>query len=687
MLAHEQFSDSILREYPYPIAKCYERLLRTRDLMQRRDYVRYLFEVTLKYCACLSIAQYLSTGHHEPTIDAALSCLARPSLGHWLNLFRQCSRSNQLNGSSVFSAVSFEKTKSRQAMLQAFNAIKRFVDPNRTGNSESVSPLGFLEAMVTYRNRSSGHGAPQADHVQMFTPLLEAGLIDLLQHFPELKNGRVVYLAEIRLERQRYVHVMTRLMGNTALASPDYVTAKEDALLGHDGTLLVFDDHNDVFLFSLHPLVIYASEDVFILQSSDLRRSVEYLSHHTGALYVADQVFDDFKQQLGPYLGEFSPNEAADNEGIYMGCLRMSLLDGVIEPDEREYLDKLAGQLGLSVERTQQLERSINMRTEVLVAEPGSRDPTTAPAASSLSQLMEQQNKLLSDFGAEVLRFLSSRSCPTEPMRVDEIAAGMAATNNMVGVVPRPQFNRLLADIINHGFAPGLVKIGGGYAIVEDHISFKLTRGRDLKREIARAAAALVKSGAKIGLDGGSTTLPIAEELVVGLESEELGDITVVTNSLPVAQVFADFVERHGWSDNESPVQILIATGQIRAVTKAIAAVGDTRCAEQSLRLLTESLGGLDYCFVGGNGVTLIDGITMPTVIELPLKKQFLSAAREPFIVADVTKFGHRFPVKIAGWNERLTLLTNKPATENGELTAILNNNPTVRIQFAEFQA
>ena len=155
MIAEDKFSEAILHEYPYPIAKCYERLLRTRDLMQRRDQVRYLFEVTLKYCSCLSIAQYLRTGHHEPSIDAALSCLNRPSLGHWLNLFRQCCRRNQMAGASVFSPITFEKTRSRTSMVEAFNAIKRFADPERKGNVEAVSPLSFLEAMVTYRNRVS----------------------------------------------------------------------------------------------------------------------------------------------------------------------------------------------------------------------------------------------------------------------------------------------------------------------------------------------------------------------------------------------------------------------------------------------------------------------------------------------------------------------------------------------------
>jgi DeoR/GlpR family transcriptional regulator of sugar metabolism len=180
--------------------------------------------------------------------------------------------------------------------------------------------------------------------------------------------------------------------------------------------------------------------------------------------------------------------------------------------------------------------------------------------------------------------------------------------------------------------------------------------------------------------------LPIAEEIVSAIEAEMIGDLTVVTNSLQVAQCFADFVERRGWSDGDSPATILIATGRIRAVTKAIANLEEGHQTEESLSALIKHVGGLDYCFVGANGITVADAITMPTEIELPIKRYFMSQAREPYIVADVTKFGLRYPVKIAGWDEALTILTNKPAATNAELEAILKLPKNTRVSFADLQ-
>lgn len=52
--------------------------------------------------------------------------------------------------------------------------------------------------------------------------------------------------------------------------------------------------------------------------------------------------------------------------------------------------------------------------------------------------------------------------------------------------------------------------------------------------------------------------------------------------------------------------------------------------------------------------------------------------------MADITKFGLRYPVKIAGWDESLTILTNKPTSNNAELDTILKLPKGIRVSFAE---
>ena len=56
----DNVTESIRRKYPYPIAKCYEKLVRTRDVSDRRDQARYLFEATLKYCTHISKLSFVA---------------------------------------------------------------------------------------------------------------------------------------------------------------------------------------------------------------------------------------------------------------------------------------------------------------------------------------------------------------------------------------------------------------------------------------------------------------------------------------------------------------------------------------------------------------------------------------------------------------------------------------------------
>lgn len=690
---------TILHEYPYPIAKCYERMLRARAAAERLDQARYLFEVTLKYSACLAIADYMRSSQADDSTRDSLACLARPSLGHWANLLRQCLRNTTQPAVPGLGAAWLQKARQRPAMVEAYRAMRAFVEGDVKGAPEHIAPITFAEMTVSYRNRSVGHGAPQGDHAERFAPLLEAGVLDMLQHLEPLTALPLVHLAEIRAERRNFVHSLTRFMGTSPVPLPDYVTGREGAFLGNDRTLMLLPAEGAAPL-SIHPLAVHVADDVYLLHSCDLQHTVSYLCHHTGAIYAADHIYEDFREQFARFLdSEGTSSDGPNADVAYESCVRISLVDGVIAAEERQYLEEFAARLGLSPERASAIENRLAASGEFPVAAatpplPSGVSRGAGPPlsegdrlpASALTSLLEQQTELLKALGGEVLGLLSRRPDPSQPMSLADVARRLAeSAGDKLGRLSPPQLARLLTDVQNHGLSPGLTKTPAGYAIVEDHIAFKVTRDRELKEELARAAAALVKPGMRVGLDGGSTTLPIAKELVLALEAEALWDLTIVTNSLPVVQEFADLVERRGWSDPDAPVRILLCSGRVRAVTKAIAepqsAVTLTR---DSLQALLDGIDGLDCCFIGANGLTAADGITMPTDIELVTKRQLLAAARAPHIVADVSKFGVHHPVRIAGWNEALTVLTNRPGSFNPEVDAVLALQAGAKILFAE---
>lgn len=168
----------------------------------------------------------------------------------------------------------------------------------------------------------------------------------------------------------------------------------------------------------------------------------------------------------------------------------------------------------------------------------------------------------------------------------------------------------------------GLVaKVHGGATAVdigstdEPGFAAKSVRQKEAKEAIALAAAELVSPGQAIALSGGTTTWTLAHHLV------GLSGLTVVTNSVPVADVFY----RSGRAD-----QTVILTGGIRTPSDAL--VGPFAVASlQSINV--------DTLFLGVHGVSAAAGFTTPNLMESETDKALIAAARRLVVLADATKW------------------------------------------------
>lgn len=352
--------DSVLHEYPYPIAKSYEKLIGARDVGERWNHARYLVEVTLKFTACVAVSQYLSAGGRDERTNAALTCLDRPSLGHWLNILLRCEQFNQAQGTSYFPQGVLTSKSDSDVLAEACMAMSENRAERGQGTLPRASLARFLESYVAYRNRTAGHGSPSRDHIAAITGILEAAASELLSGLGFLRDLQLVHLSEIRLDRHTCIHGLTRLMGTSQVTVPDYVTDVSGALIGHDKKIFLCAPGSDRPAISLHPLAIFAREDVYLLHHSDLRRNVEYICHHTGELYSADRIFEDFKDALGSFLGaEPAVAGGFEPEAVYEESVRMSLVDGSISEQESRFLAELRARLSLDPERAAAIESRI----------------------------------------------------------------------------------------------------------------------------------------------------------------------------------------------------------------------------------------------------------------------------------------------------------------------------------------
>ncbi|MFE7551318.1 DeoR/GlpR family DNA-binding transcription regulator [Streptomyces gardneri] len=145
------------------------------------------------------------------------------------------------------------------------------------------------------------------------------------------------------------------------------------------------------------------------------------------------------------------------------------------------------------------------------------------------------------------------------------------------------------------------------------------------KDEIARAAAALVAPGTAIALSGGTTTYALARQLL------DVPDLTVVTNSVRVADVFHEAQLTGGAGEVRRGAPTVVLTGGVRTPSDAL--VGAV--ADRAIRSLH-----FDLLFLGVHGISVEAGLSTPNLAEAETNRCLMRSARRVVVVADHTKWG-----------------------------------------------
>ncbi|MFE2377736.1 DeoR/GlpR family DNA-binding transcription regulator [Streptomyces sp. NPDC059398] len=171
---------------------------------------------------------------------------------------------------------------------------------------------------------------------------------------------------------------------------------------------------------------------------------------------------------------------------------------------------------------------------------------------------------------------------------------------------------------------------GGAVPVVEASThepGFEAKSGLELsaKEDIARAAAAMAAPGSAIALSGGTTTYALAQHLV------DVPDLTVVTNSVRVADVFHSAQRVTGGGGQRPGAATVVLTGGVRTPSDSL--VGPV--ADQAIRSLH-----FDVLFLGVHGISAEAGLSTPNLAEAETNRRFVRSARRVVVVADHTKWG-----------------------------------------------
>ncbi len=181
-----------------------------------------------------------------------------------------------------------------------------------------------------------------------------------------------------------------------------------------------------------------------------------------------------------------------------------------------------------------------------------------------------------------------------------------------------------LAHLENKGL---LIKTRGG-AIKSQPVNFDLSLNQKLKinytekQKIGKKAIEFVKNGDSIVIDSGSTTLEVAKNL------EEF-DINLITNSLPIADICADY----------NKVDVIIPGGELRPEMRSL--IGPI-----TLKTINELR--CDIAFIGADSISIDSGIYTPLISEAAISRAMIKIAKKVIVVVDSSKFSRKSLAKIS---------------------------------------
>jgi DeoR/GlpR family transcriptional regulator of sugar metabolism len=164
--------------------------------------------------------------------------------------------------------------------------------------------------------------------------------------------------------------------------------------------------------------------------------------------------------------------------------------------------------------------------------------------------------------------------------------------------------------------------------------STRARRAPEAKASIARRAAACVRDGQVVVLDGGTTTLELARALRGDLSAN------VITTSPPIALALAD----------HPGLEVTVVGGTLRP--NALVTVGAT--AIDALRVIRA-----DVVFLGVCGLHPEIGVTTEDLEERHVKAAMIEGAAEVVALADHDKLGTAMPVIVAPMRAVTQLVTD----------------------------
>ena len=199
---------------------------------------------------------------------------------------------------------------------------------------------------------------------------------------------------------------------------------------------------------------------------------------------------------------------------------------------------------------------------------------------------------------------------------------------------------RDIADLADKGL---LKRVHGGAVTTSALLSeplFSVKSQMDIgsKDAIAREAVKFVAPGDVIAIGGGTTAYVFAQHL---LESEQASGITILTNSIPVAELVQALESKN--------VEVIVTGGVITRSNSLVGPIADK--VVESLRVNT--------VFLGTHSVSIPRGFLMPNSLEAATDMALMEIADRTIILTDHTKWSSTSLSLFARFNQVDVVITD----------------------------
>lgn len=206
---------------------------------------------------------------------------------------------------------------------------------------------------------------------------------------------------------------------------------------------------------------------------------------------------------------------------------------------------------------------------------------------------------------------------------------------------------RLFSELEDKG---KVLRVHGGVQLAPQagfDYSYKLsTLHRSAEKiAIAKSAAERVNSNERLFLDSGTTVVKLAEFLSLKLQTGELQNIVVLTNSIGLIDTLANWCK------------VIIIGGEVRVERKDVCGV----ISEKSL-----SQFNVNKAFLGADGILIDSGLMTTDERTARMAEIVLGRAENTYVLADSEKFGKPSFITFAPFSGITEIITDTGLDEAG---------------------